>query len=318
MYSVLVDPPDNLVAFQAVARRLLASQARPADVDWSGHGLFADPLPDDAATLMVPRDFLALAGSVACHRHEARWDRLYQALWRLAHGERKLMAQASDALVHNLRQMETAVQHDLHRMTAFVRFRSFDGPQGERFIAWYEPAHRVLRRASSFFVERFAAMPFSLLTPDLTLHWDQQVVSFGPGLRREDAVSHDAVEAWWERYYASTFNPARLNERLLTSHMPRRFWRNLPETRIIAALIEDAGVRTDRMIQASRATESTARRNALGYSSRNGEETQQWLRSPVQRLLPGACRKRASRTCSISWAVRCCWPRPHASRKASG
>jgi len=107
-------------------------------------------------------------------------------------------------------------------------------------------------------------MPFSLLTPDLTLHWDRDTVSFGPGLRREDAVSHDAVEAWWERYYASTFNPARLNERLLNAHMPRRFWRDLPETRIIAALIESAGARTDRMIQATRADESTERRNALG------------------------------------------------------
>jgi DNA polymerase len=77
-------------------------------------------------------------------------------------------------------------------------------------------------------------------------------------------VSHDAIDAWWQRYYAATFNPARTNERLLKSHMPRHFWRNLPEAALIAALLRDAGVRTERMIRDSAPGESTARRNALG------------------------------------------------------
>jgi uracil-DNA glycosylase len=264
MYSVTVDPPDDLDAFRTIVRPLLAARVDPADIDWSGRALFADALPRGGAPRMIPRDFVPLAERVACHRDEARWALLYELLWRLCRGERTLLAQPADKLVHRLQRMATAVSHDEHRMTAFVRFRSYPGPQGEHFMAWYEPAHRVLRRTAAFFVERFASMPFSILTPDLTMHWDRHDVSFAPGLSREDAISHDSIEAWWERYYAAIFNPARLNERLLKSHMPRHFWRNLPEARIIATLIGDAGARTERMLLAPAAAESTARKNALG------------------------------------------------------
>jgi probable DNA metabolism protein len=92
-------------------------------------------------------------------------------------------------------------------------------------------------------------MRFSILTPDLTLHWDGQTEQFTAGLRREDALSEDAVEIWWTRYYAAIFNPARINTRLMKSHIPARYWRDLPEAATIRALIAEAGTRTDRMIQ---------------------------------------------------------------------
>ena len=164
------------------------------------------------------------------------------------------MEKAADPLVHRLRRMATAVKHDQHRMTAFVRFRAVPDQEDDHFIAWYEPQHRVLRRTAAFFIDRFAAMRFSILTPDLTLHWDRANATFAPGLRREDALSQDGVEAWWQRYYGAIFNPARLNQRLMKSHLPSRFWRDLPEARLIADLINEAGGRTSRMIQASTAS----------------------------------------------------------------
>ena len=39
----------------------------------------------------------------------------------------------------------------------------------------------------------------------------------------------DAGEALWLTYYRSIFNPARLNADLMHSHIPSRFWKNLPE-----------------------------------------------------------------------------------------
>ena len=45
---------------------------------------------------------------------------------------------------------------------------------GERYVAWFEPEHHILRRVSSFFVDRFAAMRWSILTPDGSLHWDRR------------------------------------------------------------------------------------------------------------------------------------------------
>lgn len=256
IYSVGIRQPDDLDEFRCVARRLLAAGVRPADVAWSSgaHGsLFQEPLPAGAKVTTVPRSFVALASAVGCHRDEQRWPLLYEALWRLDRGEHALLEQASDPLMHRLRGMAAAVKHDQHRMTAFVRFRMVPDAEGELYIAWYEPRHRILRRSATFFIDRFANMRFSILTPDLTLHWDRHAERFAPGLRRQDARSEDAVEDWWRRYYGAVFNPARANARLMQRHMPKHFWRDLPEATIIPQLIEEAGGRTDRLIERSAA-----------------------------------------------------------------
>jgi probable DNA metabolism protein len=132
--------------------------------------------------------------------------------------------------------MAASVRHDQHRMTAFVRFRVVPDVDAELYIAWYEPRHRILRRTSTFFIDRFRNMRFSILTPDLTLHWDRRVERFAPALPRKDACSEDAVEDWWRRYYGAMFNPARSSPRPMQRHMPKHFWRDLPEAAIIASL----------------------------------------------------------------------------------
>jgi probable DNA metabolism protein len=250
--TLRIDPPDDLDRFRAMARRLLAAGLAPENVGWTDDdapALFSEELPNGQAAINVPREFPTLARAVACHRDPRRWSLLYQAVWRFAQGERALLQNAADPLVHALHRMEKSVRHDSHRMTAFVRFRSVTDETGERFIAWHEPRHRVLRMTADFFIDRFAAMRFSILTPDLTLCWDGEIACFTPGLTRADALSGDCVEAWWQRYYAAIFNPARLNPKLMQSHMPAHFWRNLPEARLIASLVNEAGARTERMIQ---------------------------------------------------------------------
>jgi DNA polymerase len=252
MRAVAVPPDDGFAAFRDAARRLLAAGIPPPDVAWTdapGTSLFAGAPPGDAAPATVPRTYVALAEAVACHRDPDRWPLLYEALWRITRNERALLDVASDPLVHRLRRMQAAVRRDQHRMTAFVRFRSVPHGTEEHFIAWYEPAHRVLRRASGFFIDRFANMRFSVLTPDLALHWDRTQAVFAPGLTRGDAASGDAVEAWWQGYYAAIFNPARANGALVKRHMPARYWRDLPEAKIIAGLLRDAGPRTQRMTE---------------------------------------------------------------------
>jgi uracil-DNA glycosylase len=262
MHAVTLRQPDDPDEFRFHARRLLAAAIDPADVIWNADGsetLFSLSAAADSASggervVLVPRAFADLADAVVCHRDAGRWALLYRALWRIGHGERRLMEQAADPLVHRLHQMAAAVRRDQHRMTAFVRFRLLPGSDdsgggaGAHYIAWHEPRHRVLRRASSFFIDRFASMRFSILTPDLTLHWDRAAARFTPGLRREDAVSADAVEDWWRRYYAAVFNPARVNAGLMSSHMPKQYWRNLPEAAVIAELVRTAGTRTGRML----------------------------------------------------------------------
>jgi DNA polymerase len=251
MYSVVIDPPDDFAAFRSAARRLLAGQIDPADVTWTDRpaaGLFSDPLPEAQRVAAVPRGFVELAEAVACHCDDARWALLYRLLWRLAEGERTLMQQPADALVHRLQRMAASVRRDQHRMTAFVRFRILEDDGGSCSVAWYQPRHRILRRVMPFFVDRFASLRFSILTPGLSAHWDRRTVRFAPGLSRSAAPAGDEAEDWWKRYYRATFNPARVNPKLLDSHMPKRFRRDLPEADTIHDLLSNAARRTDGMI----------------------------------------------------------------------
>jgi DNA polymerase len=194
------------------------------------------PAPPSPAA-RVPRDFMALAEHVACHRDPRRWNLLYDVLWRLTHGEPKLLEDHGDKTIRELREMEKAVRRDLHKMRAFVRFRKLPD---DTYVAWYKPSHRIVRRNASFFVRRFGAMSWAILTPDDCAYWDTRELRFGPGLPREAAPAEDQVEDLWLTYYSSIFNPARANLTAMRAEMPAKHWDTLPEARLIGNLLRDA------------------------------------------------------------------------------
>ena len=212
--------------------------------------LLGETAVGDGPALRLPRALAELIEVVVCHRDPERYARLYEAVWRVLRGERALLDTASDPLMHRLEAMRAAVRRDRHKMTAFVRFREIAGPEGGvRHIAWFEPEHFILGLVADFFVERFAGMDWSILTPVGSLHWDGHALVGGPAARRTDVPQHDATEAAWRAYYESVFNPARLNPAAMRRHMPRKYWRNLPETAAIAELVQSAPSRSRDMVE---------------------------------------------------------------------
>jgi probable DNA metabolism protein len=204
-----------------------------------------------ASTLRVPASFLRLAAAVACHRDGSRWDDLYRVLWRLTHGDPALLDVATDPDVHRLCTMERAVRRASHKMKAFVRFRlveSRDAGEPSRYVAWFDPAQHVVERVAPFFVRRFHAMHWSILTPDRCAHWDCATLRFTPGLLRSAAPRDDAVEELWRTYYANIFNPARLNLEAMRAEMPRRYWSDLPEMQLLRDLAREAPRRVATML----------------------------------------------------------------------
>ena len=141
------------------------------------------------------------------------------------------------------------MRRDRHKMTAFVRFREIDSPDGARFVAWFEPDHYIEELTAPFFVDRFASMRFAILTPRTSILWDG-TLSFGPGARREDAPPLDDFAGAWDVYYRSIFNPARLMKRAMLKEMPKKYWANLPETRQIPAMSSGARPREAQMVAA--------------------------------------------------------------------
>ena len=253
MQVVRLASETDFTGWREAARALRARGVPPEDAFWTVDGagdLFGEAAPapqPGAPPFTVPREFLELADAVILHRSDERFALLYRLLWRLQK-EPNLLRIASDPDVAQARSLARQVSQAAHKMKAFVRFRRVEDAEGEIYVAWFEPAHRVVEMTAPFFARRFANMRFSILTPDLCAHWDTRELTFTAGADAADAPREDGLEDYWRTYYASIFNPARLKTAQMQKEMPKRYWRNLPETRLIPELIAQAEAKTQAMV----------------------------------------------------------------------
>ncbi len=241
------------------AARALASAGVPADgVVWQVGDNVTDLFGDEAVqspaagAFNVPRPFVELAQSVIAHADPQRFGLLYKMLLRLR-DEPRMIGDHADPLLRRLEEMAKAVRRDIHKMRAFVRFREVETEEGPRFVAWFEPEHHIVRMNAGFFVRRFASMRWSILTPELSVHWDGETLTESPGADKADAPAGDPIEEVWKTYYSSIFNPARLKIGAMLREMPRKYWKNMPETALVPQLIAGAQAREAGMVAASRA-----------------------------------------------------------------
>ena len=251
----------NFAAWQKIARRALANDLAPENVIWEELGGDQPALAmfdehgkegEEAITrFRVPKSFIESAMRVACHRDPKRWALLYRVLWRLTHGEARLLEIVVDSDVNDLRRMEKAVRYEVHKMRAFVRFRAVEHAGATWHVAWFEPEHHIVELNAPFFRDRFASMRWSILTPERCVHWDGQHLTFTIGVSSSGARAADATEELWRTYYRNIFNPARLKTKAMEKEMPKRYWKNLPEAEMIPGLLREAPARVDKMLRES-------------------------------------------------------------------
>jgi len=261
MASVTLAQPDDFDGWRDAARALALARVSASEVVWQVgdqvRDLFAgdvrDLSPAPGLTLRVSPRFIDLARAVVLHREPERFALLYAMLLRLQDRPKGLEDDA-DPLVSRLALLAKGVRRDIHKMRAFLRFREVADDGDTRFVAWFEPEHHIVRANAAFFVNRFATLNWSILTPELCIHWDGQLLSEGPGATRADAPPGDPVEDVWKAYYASIFNPARLKVGAMLKEMPRKYWANMPETALIPGLIAQAQARETAMIETARGT----------------------------------------------------------------
>lgn len=283
MRVVALAAEDDFDGWRDAARSLAAARVDPSDVVWQvgeqPADLFGDEavLPAAAPELRVSRRFVSLAREAVLHSDPERFALLYTLLTRVIARPGSIEDKA-DPLLRRLDDMAKSVRRDIHKMRAFLRFREvplqpapppgrpsagyseMGGRVGERagagtqYVAWFEPDHHIVRANARFFVDRFHTMRWSILTPELTLHWNGETLSEGPGASKADAPQDDPVEAVWKTYYASIFNPARLKTGAMLKEMPRKYWKNMPETALVAELIKGARARELAMVETARMT----------------------------------------------------------------
>ncbi|MFG6468307.1 TIGR03915 family putative DNA repair protein [Roseateles sp. BYS87W] len=246
--------PSDWDGFSAQLPALLAGAGAGWTHDLGAQAALFEAEPEPAAAPHAgpwtpPPGWDALGRSVAMHDDDSRYARLLAYARRLQQAP-GLWGDVLDADRRHLKAMARQVGREIHKMHAFVRFREVADPTaagGRRHVAWFEPAHHVLRAVAPFFVRRFAQHPWAILTPRGCLHWDgTRLTGAGPA-QRDQAPAEDAGEALWLTYYRSIFNPARVKVAAMKKEMPVRYWAQLPEAQLIDGLLRDAPRREGQM-----------------------------------------------------------------------
>ncbi|AQS92220.1 uracil-DNA glycosylase [Gluconobacter albidus] len=196
---------------------------------------------------------IALLRDMLCHSDPGRFALAYRIAWRVQ-GNPHLLDVATDADIAKARIMIRQNRQDCHKMTAFVRFRELpaqvggEGSGRRRFLAWFEPQHHILERIAPFFSKRFTDMDWMILTPRGSICWDGKDLAYSSEPCEQPELD-DGFGDLWDTYYASTFNPARVRTKAMRREMPGRYWKNLPETRLIPQLVAGAEARVQMMAE---------------------------------------------------------------------
>jgi len=260
-HAVHLPTADDFDFWRDCARALIQARVPPDRISWiepGGSGdLFAQgdhgvPAPTSGAPpVRANRRFVNLARNAALHSDPERFALLYRLLWRLQ-ANPGMMEDKADDDVRRIEELDKNVRRDSHKMHAFVRFRLVEADEaegGDRYVAWFEPDHHILRANAGFFMRRFANMRWSILTPRGSLHWDGETMTEGPAAERSDAPQGDPMEDLWRTYYASIFNPARLKIGAMLKEMPKKYWKNMPEAALIPELVAGAQSREAKMVE---------------------------------------------------------------------
>lgn len=150
-------------------------------------------------------------------------------------------ADFSHAAVLKIAQVTKKVHRERHRMEAFVRFQlTNDG----LFYAVIEPDFNVLPLLVTHFKNRYADQRWLIYDGRRRygIYYDLNTVETISMSFSEDTKANDITLAYneeepmyqslWKQYFGSVNIKARKNTKLHIQHMPRRYWKHLPEKKI--------------------------------------------------------------------------------------
>ena len=148
----------------------------------------------------------------------------------------------SDETVLYISQLARKVGREKHRMEAFVRFQL---TQDDIYFANIEPDFNVLPLISKHFRNRYADQQW--LIYDVKRHYgiyynleSVEIVSLNLkeiyfNRTRKSKVFTDSeynYQDLWNNYFKSTNIGSRINRKLHTQHVPKRYWKYLSEKKV--------------------------------------------------------------------------------------
>ncbi|MFW8591419.1 TIGR03915 family putative DNA repair protein [Glaciecola sp. 2405UD65-10] len=259
MKTITISAVPGYTEWRTAARECLAAGLAPENIVWqTGESLQDDLFGHQPAVLQtkqellqqhkIPSSALAIFEVALCHSDTTRFSLCYRILWRLIFENRNLFKLKTDADVLRINALVKAVKRDTYKMSAYLRFREVSHEGEEYFIAWYEPEHYSLERKLGFFQDRFKNMRWSILTPYRAAHWDKSKLVLENNPDPSIYPNTDRIEKYWLTYYANIFNPARVKKNAMLSSMPKKYWKNMPETVLIEDMLKNSEARARQMI----------------------------------------------------------------------
>ena len=258
MKTITITSIPGFDEWREASRECIAKRIPPEHIIWqSAHSVQNDLFGsgDDQcknkrpqSNLNIPKSTLILLKYALCHNDNNRFALCYRVLWRVVYENKQLIQMKTDDDVMQLFAMAKAVKRDAYKMSAFLRFREINVEGQEHFVAWYEPEHFSLEIKLNFFQTRFKNMRWSILTPYRAAHWDTETLVLEDNPDSSVVPDDDRIEKYWLTYYANIFNPARIKTSAMLNQMPKKYWKNMPETSLISDMIKQSDARTGKMI----------------------------------------------------------------------
>ncbi|MGB3467992.1 MAG: TIGR03915 family putative DNA repair protein [Cyclobacteriaceae bacterium] len=141
--------------------------------------------------------------------------------------------------VSEVSKLSKKVNKEVHRMHAFVRFQK---TADDMYVATITPDYDVIPLIGNHFEQRYKDQEWLIydIKRGYGLHYDFKKVSViqlnNIALDKNKKLSksildekEDTFQRLWQQYFESTNIPERKNLRLHLQHVPKRYWKYLPE-----------------------------------------------------------------------------------------
>jgi len=164
---------------------------------------------------------------------------LYHYIRKLMGSKNNEATNFSDDCVLKINQIAHKVGREKHRMEAFVRFQL---TKDAVYFANIEPDYDVLPLISKHFRNRYADQQWIIydLKRKYGLYYDLQnveIISLDLTDIHTNSIEKSAVftdaeyeyQNLWSNYFKSTTIKSRINMKLHTQHVPKRYWKYLSE-----------------------------------------------------------------------------------------
>jgi uracil-DNA glycosylase len=262
MHNIIIKTIPGVEEWRDAARDCLQQGLNPLQINWgvptmAQEDLFTEPPVNtlnapQAQNYKISAELLSMLDTALRHSAPERFDICYSLLWRSVQGDKNLLHKKTDNDVMHFERLIKAVRRDAYKITAFLRFREIEQNGNPIFIAWYEPEHYTLELKLDFFMTRFKNMRWSILTPYRAAHWNMAELTLEDNPDPTLYPDNDKIEKYWLTYYANIFNPARPKKGAMLSQMPKKYWKNMPETALIKDLLHNSENRAREMVERSR------------------------------------------------------------------